>query len=287
MPAYPTPEIEILLHTAAFKAGVEQLDKRGFQTLRREIKKAESPYEINISERYLEESIFKRVEKAKNNGQSTLNFSQNYVDTICHYIGYMSFRAFKTSYQDLIGTFSQLEGNDATQDIAIIYHKKDHKALLRLKDQLENGGLKGMYLTTENPDLNPETLKGIPLAIVISSNALPFASLGELISSVSSEGTPLFLPFVLEEGLQQRSLPEFKGKPVLYEENSILALSMVKANLKEEDYNKQKDEDLLDTKKAIQSSEGGANITGDHINIKGKYMALRDMNIQIDKTKKN
>lgn len=94
MAQFPTTDISILLDASAYKAGVNDFDIGGFSRFADFLKGCPSDFGVTISERYLKEQLYDKIEKARNNGDGSIGLSQAYVDTLSQALGFNSFKAF-------------------------------------------------------------------------------------------------------------------------------------------------------------------------------------------------
>lgn len=288
MPKYSVFEIQLLLETMAYKAGAEAFDKGGFDTISAQMDPKESPYEIDITSRYLKEQIYDRVQKAMHDKQKVINFSQSYIDTLSAFLNFQSFHSFQRSVDGLQKALSKVSfKSNATYQFLIISHPDDHPKLEEISQLIARAGNNAFWVDFRDKELLKQKLGESSIAIVVLSNNLSISAVEkDLPDKAASPEIPIFLYDQETQKLPiDQTLPsEWQVKPILNQYNLAIALSLFKIH---SEGKLTHEPDTTPKAQHLNPTESGTIITGANTRIKGKYISGRDMHINIQKKTKD
>lgn len=286
MAKYSPHKIQVLLTSAGLKAGVENFDKRGFDTLSKAIAEElkEPIFGVTIDARYLKESIHDKLIKAEAQNVDELGFNRDYIDTLSYYAGYQSFDAFQAAL-DKWDKLVQAAGSK-NKVIGIFSNPKFDSVSNELQSLIQRSKLESErpLLDHETPDIN-FWVDRICLAIAIVNNSL---QLNEIDKPLLGLGKDSSVPLVFYTSNQESdpNPPEelIWRKGLLARDNDLLLILAALA-LYGEAGELEKTKKGKDSKYHISAENVGAIIDGNS-RIKAKYLSSRDMHINITKNAK-
>jgi len=191
MPAYPVNQIQTLLESTIFKSGFTRFDKYAIKAISKDITKGYNPFGVRISPRYLKESIWEQLQSAVENGQETIGYNPNYVDTFCNYIGFNSFKVFRESHNEITKTLLALYSNNAN-DLSIMEGSKNSTQLNELNSLLEKNNIKSTNHKSNGGAVQSIIKRNPSLAMIVFSTQLTETD----IENISSESKPA--PLILQ-----------------------------------------------------------------------------------------
>jgi len=275
MPHYPIAEIQLLLETAALKVGAPKLEKNTFIRISKAIKNEENAFEPELSTRYLQNSIWKQIQKNISKGESSINLSENYVDTLSYFVGHNSFNAYQQEYSTLSGLISSLPQENQSEEVLIIHNSKEAE-LNKLKKLIEGCGLKALWFTPKDKAIIQEKSK-TSLSILVYDKSLASLELGDIIPQAGANA-PLLLPY-LNDKENYPNLPLWlQEKTLLHPGNLPTGLALLNSYLKGEP-SKSPAENFKNQLKELKASDTGTIILGNNTQISGEYISGRDMYI--------
>ena len=229
MALFAVDEIHALLLTAASKAGVGNLDKKGFEILSKEIQREipRTAHGVFLSYRYLRESIYDKVTEALKEGKYELGFNRDYIDTLCQFAGYKSFNTFHDHFNKWE---KELQGLRSESDrVAILFTPEDEASALDLQKIAE---LNKMECIQRSIKVNGEEILNLPDEVLFAIMVLgqsPFADDTLKLTSQWAQNisSPIFI-YTPHPGPHISLPPEWSEKPLLEPQDCHLFFAMAK-----------------------------------------------------------
>lgn len=284
MAKYYVHEISILLQAAGIKAGIDAFDKKGFTQLADVINegKEKSPYNIEVTERYLKETIFKELEKAEQENNDSLGLSQDHIETLCNYLNYSSFSVFQESLKAWSEKLMELHPD--LNALFVLYNPTLQKLPAEFKQALDQSKLEYQTSTTGKDDALNDLVQKAFLVIAVVNQSLQLNEAGEKLLSEINKTTPNSLLFYhsTKEEIKPALADDWKRKRLVLEKDLLLVLLLVKLHIsggRRNDPNEKKAE-----KRAENPIIIGTSIHGNQ-KVKAEYFSNKDMHITINKGK--
>ena len=233
MAHFAVDEIHALLLTAASKAGVNHLDKQGFETLAQEIEKEipRTAHGVYLSYRYLRESIYDKLMEALKEGEEELGFNRDYIDTLCQFTGYKSFNTFHDHFHKWNKELQALTSDPA--HVAILFSPEDQASAEELQQIAELNKMECIPRSLLNKG---EEMQNLPDEVLFAIMVFGHSLIGDDALNLTSRwaqniSSPIFI--YLPKPEFRVNLPEdWTDKPVLEPHDCHLFFSLAKMYVK-------------------------------------------------------
>ncbi|GAB5526510.1 MAG: hypothetical protein Roseis2KO_43820 [Roseivirga sp.] len=275
MPNFSTNKIEVLFCLCLVKAKVKRARSQ-YDGLSEAINNANPKNDPNITQKYLDEGIDKRLQAAFTDSLPTVGINPTYLDVLALYLGYENFLAFEIVFDAAYTQLSQLGNNRirffhplgkksvAAQMLATLSYPEQLNAL-----NIDYSTLpKAPHFFKEDEE-SPFTVLWVDQDWV-NRNSLDF--------DTNVDETPLLLASQNEDG-QTILQPITKAEFALYFQLLILGIDQDTSSVNDE-----KDVSNANNRPIIIKDSGAINLG--HIgSFKAKYFSGNDMTINIKKKK--
>lgn len=275
MANFSTNKIEVLFCLCLVKAKVKR-ERSQYDGLSEAINNTNPHNDPNITQKYLDEGIDKRLQAAFTDGLPTVGINPTYLDVLALYLGYENFQAFEIVFDAAYAQLNQLSSYRIR-----FFHPQDKKAeakqMLATLSYPEQSNLVNIDYSTlpETPHFFEADKESSFISLWVDQDWVDHNSLD---FDTDVDASPLLLVNQSEDGktiLQPVTKPEF----TLYFQLLILGINQEASFVNDE-----KDLSKPGNRPIIIKDSGAINL-GNIGSIKAKYLSSRDMTINIKKKK--
>lgn len=275
-------EIQSLIYTALFKAGTGKTDKTGFEILARDIREKlpSTPFGVTLTYRYLRESIFDKLNTALKNGETTIGFNNDYIDTLCQYTDYNGFLPFQEQYRKLEPEFKEI--STRVLPVLILNASQDPTYTNEITNLTNLNGL-DIIKNTDLEKREPEELsEKVLFAIKVDDQSFPNDD--HIQNQLSEWATKVPFPlFHYYPDKELKPVPLTAHTGVLLQSNHLyIFFALLRMHL---DGNLNYEDDAARSLPQTMKVKNVGSLVLGNSKFKAKYMANRDLHITIKKKK--
>lgn len=293
MPAVSVDHLTVILRMACAQAEVP-LDRKGFKDLTDRIDDQYAPLDEDIDQRFVDEHIYKPLQKARADGNKTVSLGLPKVHKLCNYLGFRDYEHFQQEWLR-VGKFLKKKAFQSDEKGGAPHFRSIHDAELEQEAVMHWAGAlypeqapnKDTSLLLSEPDANELTEylsaeTGVLWVADSWMNEEVNAALANWLLAKERSGC-ICVVWNMEKAHVKKNLPHLPEELVL--SNHLLPLIIQVLQYYSEEAGNRGPEDELNKGQSINITDSGAVFLGGKNTVNADNVAHRDMHITIHNKK--